>query len=791
MANPTLAIRRLIGEPPPWTASREAAGFGPTLALALTFAFACFLLIMSAVWVAHPPGHLPGFAAAGGDQNQGTKTALYAISFAVILPLTLLAAPRVAGAIAAGPNGRALPAMAGVLAGSLAATLMFVRLSDRLPWGDGTDVVLAAVGLWGVAATALVARAIRPGPWRPLLALAGRTHQVALAAGVLVFGAVLCVATISSFSLLPLLAGAALAAAVVALYGRQRLPDLSPRAGLAVDVVLGALLLLAIPNLLIFNPSGGIPTWLNQTGIIQFHQNFLLGPANQVLAGGVLLAKEPVSQYGVGSVYFLAGWFHLAPIGYGTYGFLDGLLTALYYLGGYTVLRVARVPRLLAACALALGVAALVYNLEFPPGALPQQGPLRFGLPVLVIVPAVIGARWPALGRPTRVAALAALALASVWALEGFAYTLFTFAAIVCVEASLRPSGSRRRWLARQAALAVGACVAGQLVFALATLAAAGTLPHWGQYGSFVHAFLLGGQAGSITYGFARWSPGVAVAALYLASAAAIVLLIWARPEIARRERVALVALAGTTAHGIALFSYFDNRSATYLLLYVALPALLTAVLWLRLVLRSPLEPSSLARRGALAFCLALAVIMLAAAWPSIGGRFARTPLAEAFPGGHGLRADLRRLWHPPPLDPRAPEGARLLAQYMPGRRHVLIVVSPDLGVEILLRAKRANELPVGDPIEESFVAGSRLPLLRQAIARLRPGERILLDANTWSMLGTIRRHAGIDPLRAFASSLQTPLQGWILQRLDERFNLRPIHGDSQGFIVAELGARR
>ncbi len=93
-----------------------------------------------------------------------------------------------------------------------------------------------------------------------------------------------------------------------------------------------------------------------------------------------------------------------------------------------------------------------------------------------------------------------------------------------------------------------------------------------------------------------------------------------------------------------------------------------------------------------------------------MGGRFPRTPLAEAFPGGHGLRADLRRLWHLPALDPRSPEGQRLVSIYMPSQRHVLMMVSPDLGTEIMMRSGRANKLPIGEPIEESFVASSRIP---------------------------------------------------------------------------------
>jgi len=135
-----------------------------------------------------------------------------------------------------------------------------------------------------------------------------------------------------------------------------------------------------------------------------------------------------VSQYGVGSVYFLAAWFHLAPIGYGTLRLLDGILTASFFAAGYSVLRVAGAPRLLAIPAMAVAVVALVYALDYPIGALPQQGPLRFGLPMALILATVAALRWPrwsrvALAAPDRGRRVVGLGA------EAFAYTALTLAA--------------------------------------------------------------------------------------------------------------------------------------------------------------------------------------------------------------------------------------------------------------------------------------------------------------------------------------------------------------------------
>ena len=636
------------------------AGYAATLTLTVTIAVACVLLAMSALLlVVHPDlTGLRAFANVVNQQNQNAKTVLYVAAFALILPLALIAVPRVVDRIARGPSGDALPGLAGGVAATLAATLIAVRSSARLPWGDGLGVVLVAVAGWSVLAAVVLVRAARPPAWPRLQRLAGSGDVAGVIAVALVFVLILGATTPGSLAVVPLAAGVVAVLGVVAARDRLRAPHVGRRLGTGVDVVVVVLLLLAIPDTVIFHTSSVIPNAFLPPGIIQFQQDWILGPANQLLGNGGLMVNSPVSQYGVGMLYFLVGWFHIAPIGYGTFGFLDAILTALFYVAGYAVLRLARVPRLLAAATLALGVVALIYNLTYPVGALPEQGPLRFGMPMTVILAFVAAARWPARARIVRGVALVLLGISSIWALEAFGYTALTFTAMTALDAALRPPAGRPRWLLGRLGAAIGACVVAHLLFAGAILAGTGHLPDWSEYLAYLHALLLGGREGSITYGFAHWSPGLLVGAGSLASAAAIVLLVRRAPAVARRERLRLVGLTGMTAYSIAVFSYTDNRSSTYLLAYTTLPLLLTAALWLSMVLGSPQEVSRRTRVAGLAFCLSVAAVMIAAAWPVAGSHFSRSMLAHAYPGG-GLRAALNRLWHPPPIDPRAPEGAR------------------------------------------------------------------------------------------------------------------------------------
>ena len=155
-----------------------------------------------------------------------------------------------------------------------------------------------------------------------------------------------------------------------------------------------------------------------------------------------------------------------------------------------------------------------------------------------------------------------------------------------------------------------------------------------------------------------------------LISAAAIVLLIWRRPGAGpAATRRCSWRWPASTAYAIAILSYTDNRSSTYLFLYVALPLLIAATLWLALILA---PASALPVRLRLRRAWPRRSRSRCCCWPArgraIGTHFNRTALAHFYPGG-GLRAALHRLWHPPAIDPRAPVGIRLLDRYVPGHR--------------------------------------------------------------------------------------------------------------------------
>jgi hypothetical protein len=771
--------------------SRCGGALAPALLAAAAAVGALCVLAPLAHW-AIAPKILPSPL---GEQNQSTETLLMVLAFVVVLPAALVASLRLVPALAAASGPRAPDAAAGLLASALVAALLLVRGSSQLPWGYGLGPLLvAALGWWALCAF-VIARGL--SGWRALerlpdLVAGTRARVLAGVLGAAGMAAALAVSIPGSVDVGLLVALAVVSTAVVVAYGRVPLPPLGRPWGPAADFVVIVLLVLAVVNVVIFLPEDPSEAFTNR--IIQFHQDFFLGPANHVLGGEPMLVGT-YSQYGVSSIYLIAGWFHLAPQGNGTLGFLDGVLQGCVFAAGYGVLRLARVPRLLAAGAMLVAVLVLVLSLVYPVGALLQHGAIRFGMPMLVVLLATAAARFP--GRSTlRGAILAVVALASTWALEAFAYTLLTVAALIALDVVAAPAGDRRRRAIGAVAAGAAAVIAAQIAFALITLAAAGELPGWGHYLTILREFLTGG-IGDLTYDFAPWSSGLAVGALYLASAAGIVAVLARRRDLLDGEPALLTALTGTTAYGIALFTYLDNRSAAHIVAFVSLPALLAATLWIALALRpgSPLRPS--ARRSLLAAGLGVSAVMIAAGASSIPTRWDQSALAHVVPGGDSLPTALRRLWHPPPFEPGVDQGVALLDAEMPGAKPI-VMTSADLGIEILAKSQRSNAVPLGDPWEDSFVPDQHLDELAGFVDSLEAGDRMLIDRPAADAFRVYRAEPERDPIEdpvggeAVVPTGVAVLQEWLLKEIGKRFDLDTVAtaDDGSGVSVVQLVPR-
>jgi hypothetical protein len=760
-----------------------SAPFGDVIAITVAAVLAASLSLAATAYLLLPPIDLPEPFA---DQHQTAETLVFLLTFAVVLPLAVWRIPRLVDGIA--KRSPVTAAGAAVLwCSTLVAALLFVRVSAALPWGDGLATLLAVMLLWWAGVCVTCARVLVAGEGGLLERAGSRAGAVWKGAAVLLLGVVAGLAIWDSVS--PIVLAIAIASTMFGLLVLPRLDLPAPgRFGWVVDLAAVGLLLLAIPNLVIV--AAGDPL----LPVIVWHQDFFVAPASDLLAGGTLLV-DTFSQYGVVSIAFIAAWFSAIGVGNGTLGLLEGVLSAFVFAAGYFVVRVSGVGRALAVTGFAIATVVLVLGLTYPIGALLQHGSIRFGMPMAILAATAVGLRFERLALPARVVSFLFVGLSSVWAFEAFGYTAFTFAAIVAAGAALTPAGERLRYAIKLAVPAAAACVAAHLIFAVATLAIAGSLPDWTYYLSTLREFLTG-RIGELTYDFSAWSPGLGVGAVYVAAAVGLAVLIARRRDLALRERTATILLAGSTAYGVALLSYLVNRSSDHIVPYVSLPAFMVVMISIGLLGRTA---GAGPRRLALGLALGVAALLISVAWSSVDRRFSESALAHVVPGGASVRDALARLRDMPELTPGAERAELLLDHYWAGRQRSLVITEPDLGIEALAQTDRRNLLPLSNPVESSFVADQNFDRLNEALAAIEPGELMLVDGNALRAFTRLQDHpdqqvqpdSGLDPLSADAQLIGPGglalLPNYALGQLGERFNTRIVARGGAGLFVVEL----
>lgn len=669
-----------------------------------------------------------------------------------------------------------------LLLGSVALAALLVRPVSI--WTDigALKLSLAAGLLWFVGVGIISLRSLRRGG--PAVT---RPQMVKVAAVLLSLAALSTLVRWGHAELSVLLLLLAFAVAAAWFLADKRPPRFPRAGGIAIDIGLIALILLAVPDLYILGGFGEPQSYSEAiySSITQFHQNLFFGAVNQVLGGEHLLV-DVVSQYGVGLIYFIALWFQFAPVNYGMLGLLDGSLTAVTFAAGYAVLRMAGVSRIFSALTLLVGIVALVYVQDFPVGALLQQGALRFSLPVAIIVAEVGAARFPGGSRWWRVVSLLFLGLSSIWAFEAFLYAGATWIGLLAIRTVATESG-QIRFVRKELLAALAAVVSFHLGFALATLAVSGSLPDWGKYLTYIRDFL-GGEVGTITYDFEPFAPAFLLGLVYVASSVGLISAAALRRQSIVSRPAIWFAITGLTVYGIALYSYLVNRSLDSIVPSVSLPGLLLGMLWLQLAWSA--SRSLGARRLVIATAGALAALLIASAWGSAGERFNRTPLGSLLPGGPSLGQRLDRLRNMPEISPSASSGVDLLDRYMPEPDPAYVLARPDLATEILIRAGRINPFGYPDAKEASWVEEPHLENLDRAVAQMRGGDRLLLDPSAIESAERLRSDPGTDREALTAATTIQAIQLRALSEIDRRFKFKVLARGAGGLVIVELVPR-
>lgn len=697
----------------------------------------------------------------GGSET--LETLLYLGAFA------LLPGAVVAGSALARQLGRTETLEAVTLVISIGLLLLVVTARGIYALSGGATVgtpgFAAAFAVWVVGSIVLVRFAPDRGP------LALPSWMRSRRRGLRALTGVLCLTSLLGFPpsrvLGPgeLLAGLALAGLLLGTYLLLMRRHPGRRWGAALDLLAMAVLLLLANNVRLYADPDQFYTITSN-----LHQNFYLGPANDVLHGRPMLV-DTFSQYGVVLFYALAVWFKISAIGYGAMTLLSALLTAAEIAAVYVILRLARASRPLAFAAGAVaGIALFFAGTLPPPTSHPSTGGLRYLLPYLVVAAGVAGARFPQQRRRWWWTAAALVGLSSVWSVETFGYSSASFAGMAAYRA-LTAGGLRALLHALFPAL-VTVCVA-HVSFAVLTFFLAGSWPAWDGYLAFLGSYSVDGIS---ALPIEPWSPGIVITGGYIASIAGLILLTRDGDAVIREERPALLAIAGIVPFGVVSFTYFIGNSFPDAALSVGLPSYVAAALWLALVerRRSLIAPG--VRGMALALAAWLVAVVAVFAWPTIERRAGDTPLAMALPDsgrGGSLTNEVTRMWRSDPLDARYAPAEALVHRYFPGGGPVLTAATTENAVTVLMETDRVNAFPVSHFLQEGLVMDRAWPRVRAKIDSLPPGTLLLTERQALDRL------------------YPAPLLDRTIAKLRRRFRFQFVGGDSNGFFVVRLVPHR
>jgi hypothetical protein len=529
---------------------------------------------------------------------------------------------------------------------------------------------------------------------------------------------------------------------------------------------------------------------LNRPDLITIlNANYFLGPTNDVLHGHAMLVGT-FSQYGVGMFDLLAGFFSIFPLGYGVLTLLLITLTALVFAAIYTIVRIATRAQLLSALCVAVAVTVYVFGQPDFYTAFPSTGALRFGLPWLVIVLAVLGARAsePLVGRRLDAAVIVLVGFASVWSGETGIYCLGTACAIACLDATMiaAPAARRVRSAARRLGRLVAAYVLGILLFTLITRAAAGHWPEWGVYLDFVRLYTTGGEG---TLEMTRWSPGLAIGAEYAVSATVLIALLIARPELVRTRTDAFRAATGVTAMGALFYTYFLGRSAPTNLIHISPPAVTLAFIWLGIA-ASMFNAYRVARAIVVGAVVFIGGLIVLAQHENVDLRFADTALGTLLehPGRTG--SEFQTLADNPPVTQAAVVLERFVSSLPIGHTPVTIFAGPAVESEALLRLGDGNAAGTSQPCQEGLSPTAPARALAR-VRQLRVGSVLVLGLKL--SLGPRATREGIGLWgTTWLAWPPAPIDQYSLALIRDRFDLRVIARPGYGVTAYRLaGVKR
>jgi hypothetical protein len=733
-------------------APRREDATAPLIALAVTNVVTALLVIVSttALWVGH---------------REQMESGIYLIAF-VLAPL----------AVAAGRYQRArlrrwtASRLAVLNVSALALVLIGARISAEV--GDTTlgSCLLLAGGL--IVAGANIVALHRRG--LPSLSSDSPTEGSGsiLGASALAVGAAFALYPPAFFALEKLWLCLALSGVVVMVWlALPRAVAIGARRRRGIDAIVVGVTVLAVTNI------------TNYSADYRYDYDFFLGPVNAMRHGHPLLV-DTVSQYGVGMFYFLEIAFDALPL---TYGGLQAILCFLYAIEFtlvYAVLRISCRSQLVAVSGLAIAVVANLAGPVQPHVGYPSTGPLRFGLPWVVILAGTLLARSRVPRRSLEALMLVTVAVAAVWSIETFLYCFAAYTGVVVIRYAYQPwtTGRRARAIVLRLAAAAAAALVSTGAVSLSVRAVAGAWPDWTSYLDLIVLYTTRGFGTTL---IPAWSPGYLVASIYVGSLLVLVALPRRFAVLYQRE---LAAIAGATAFGATAFSYYLGRSVQSNLHHVAIPAVVVLCGWWTLA-----HSQGVVVRRAHVWGPLLAASFLATSLVVSNAGATRTwlessSLVHVIRSPEGAFAMARQLLDAHPRDRnRVAVGSALLRRYARSDAPPAVLVRADLLTSVLLAARLGNALPIANGNQDGLLGESALKKVRKKVDTL-PAGTIVLTERVF-MRRPSQSFVSLDPIRA-----REQYGDYFISRsfeaLRTRRELHVISRGRSGFVVFELGRR-
>lgn len=501
---------------------------------------------------------------------------------------------------------------------------------------------------------------------------------------------------------------------------------------------------------------------------IHLHQqSFYMGPVNRVMHGGFLLV-DTFCQYGVGVIYFLSFLFKagLAPFTYKGFSLIASILLIFQFCFVYILLVTLVKSRFYAILLLILTLLLGIFGTLGVMQAAPSTGPLRFGLPYMILVLIIIRRGFNKPHHRYMIFEYILVGLSSLWSFETFIYTLFMYLGICLFESIEEVVNYRqmlRRFIHRLVCL-FSTIISFHLLFVLFTYASSKELPDWSIYFDFIRTYSTG-EFGTLL--IEPWSPWIFPIAIYFASLM-VFLFRYIYLKNNGNNYTENLLIFGLTLFGIAQYTYFLGRSHPNNLYHISTPAVIITGYWFAQLIQKKILPIPFRLSVKFVFFAAFTLIILtniedfASKYRQnhSGFRIAINNVYSAFSGrSHDRLWDsLKDSLYEKEQDKQVIETIALLHKYTPEQKDVVVFLQTENTTKALIMADRRHRFPIND-LEEDAI----LPSLTEKILTYKH------DLKADDVIFVLRNPSAYKDIK------KSPLQIQLIDRLCHEFTFQEV----------------